>query len=583
MTEMDRASTEIMVDNDMDALQMAVLNFITRSGVAAVEMGIEELLEGHPLQEVWTRLLATRDITCVADLYGLVVTDLTAIRGFGPASVGDLISAVNDKQPWKYRLAASCLDIDAEQAQDDPEDERDEEIPTGGKPALADVIDDPDLLAALRDAGINEIDDLVIFTIGELSALEGVGEEGANLIMDKFDDLDLDLEMELDTGDKDQLVSELAAKRAEADALAAEIEEKKRQLDELTVRFCDEDAEGDDDEVTLDSIAEKLCAVADEGPDAGEEVIEKDAFPAETEPVAEEKEGEPAAQEDISPDSLTCILSSIRHGQLLADLLADEGMNCADDLMGMSMSDLSSISGIGKSTAAEIVAALEEKGYAGYVSKNSAISDPLPTAVAGEVAEASLMPSVSSACASEPSFLSPAFTQPTDQGAYPQDTAPHETAAVEQTRTFDPLYPQQSPAPAEDRSQLNDLFPPANRQAGTPGFTSPMPSVEDPADKTTLLDYLMPKSGTWTPDGFVPDAGETDSDEGEDEEDDEEEHAITTVRRSPGKGKIALFAGVGMVVVALALGCGLMLGGNIAHADDTAQPIEVEATVADAS
>ena len=582
MTEMDRASTEIMVDNDMDALQMAVLNFITRSGVAAVEMGIEELLEGHPLQEVWTRLLATRDITCVADLYGLGVTDLTAIRGFGPASVGDLISAVNDKQPWKFRLAASCLDIDAEQAQDDPEDERYEEMPTGGKPALADVIDDPDLLAALLDAGINEIDDLVIFTIGELSALEGVGEEGANLIMDKFDDLDLDLEMELDTGDKDQLVSELAAKRAEADALAAEIEEKRRQLDELTERFSDEDAEGDDDEVTLDSIAEKLSVVADEGPDAGEEVIEIDAFQAETEPVAEEEEEEPAAQEDISPDSLTCILSSIRHGQLLADLLADEGMNCADDLMGMSMSDLSSISGIGKSTAAEIVAALEEKGYAGYVSKGPAISDPLPTAVAAD-AEASLMPSVSSACASEPSFLSPAFPQPTGQGAYPQDTAPHETAVAEQTRTFDSLYPQQPPAPAEDRSQFNDLFPPANRQAGTPGFTSPMPSVEDPADKTTLLDDLMPKSGTWTPDGFMPDADVADSDEVEEEEDDEEEHAITTVRRSPGKGKIALFAGVGMVVVALALGCGLMLGGNIAHADDTVQPIEVEATVADAS
>ena len=174
---------------------MAVMNFIGRSSVAAVEMGIEELLEGHPLQEVWTRLLETRDITCVADLYGLSVTDLTAIRGFGPVAVGDIISAVNDKQPWKFRLAPGCLDIDADGAADaaaDLEDEKPAAAPCGATD-LAGIIGDDRIVSALAEAGITGIDDLVIFTIGELAAIEGVGEEGANLIMERTDDLDLEM------------------------------------------------------------------------------------------------------------------------------------------------------------------------------------------------------------------------------------------------------------------------------------------------------------------------------------------------------------------------------------------------------
>lgn len=561
MTEMEKARTEIVVQGDLDALQMAVMNFIGRSSVAAVEMGIEELLEGHPLQEVWTRLLETRDIACVADLYGLSVTDLTAIRGFGPVAVGDIISAVNDKQPWKFRLAPGCLDIDA----DDQEDEKPAAVPCGATD-LAGIIGDDQIVSALAEAGITGIDDLVIFTIGELAAIEGVGEEGANLIMERTDEVDL--EMPLADGDKGSLVAELAERRAEADALAAEIEKRERELGSL--------ADGPSDDEVLDSIAERLSELDLPAPE------ERDAAPSAGHladaRADEEQSGVP--EKEPAPDSLAGVLASVRHGALLAELLADEGMTCVDDLMGMSVSDLASIDGIGQATAAQIADALEERGFAGYVSRKAAdIGDAGaqvalgPEPVGDPFGQASSAPAPVSL---EPRPLSPAMgaaAVPPEQTPTPFATQPH--------ASLDPVYAH-ADVPAAQTAQASVVHPqapsPFQPQAPSPDHTVPMPAADEPRESGDP-DGLMPRRGTWTPDGFVPEDGDEEDAEADDEDDDVEETALSTTRAGRGKGRIALFAGVGMVVIALALGCGLMLGGNLAHADAGAQPVDAVATV----
>lgn len=548
MTEMEKARTEIVVQGDLDALQLAVMNFIGRSSVAAVEMGIEELLEGHPLQEVWTRMLETRDITCVADLYGLSVTDLTAIRGFGPVAVGDIISAVNDKQPWKFRLAPGCLDIDADEATEDagdPECESPSAVP-GETPDLPEIIGDEAIATALAGAGITTIDDLVIFTIGELTSIEGVGEEGADLIMERIDDLDL--EMPLLDGDKGDLVAELAEKRAEADALAAEIEEGKGKLESMDG--------GPSDEEVLDSIAERLSELgpAQSPRHADPSPVDFDAEVADDGTAVGPCEGGPAA-----PDSLAVVLASVRHGALLAELLADEGMTCADDLMGMSVSDLASIDGIGQAAANQIAGALEEMGFAGYVSRQMAGTGdtgaqaplaPMPTDAPGSPGSPD-----ATAPSFDPMYLSPAI--PDEAPSSPEMPPAFATRAGADPawNALDPVYtqaaPEHAPAPLSAHPQT---------QALSPDHTVPMPAAGDPDD-------LMPRRGTWTPDGFVPEAEEDDDPEADDENDDGGETALSTTRARRGKGRVALLAGVGMVVVALALGCGLMLGGNLAHAD----------------
>lgn len=572
----------------IDGLQMAVMGFIGRSDVAAVEMGIDELLDGHPLCDVWTSLLSARDICCVADLFGLETCDLTAIRGIGPAAVADIIAAIEAKRPWKFRLRPGHVDVEAGEISDAGDDEA-EEASEGDcdDVAIRDLVADETLADALERAGLATIDDLLALDMGAISEIEGVGDDGAETIAAAVDGIDL--ERELETGERSALVGDLVRTRYERDMAQLEQAVEDERPAEDTVG-CPTMSDDEYDALTrrLDSdTAATHPASGKVDPEARPQDVgnhpETQASPViapEVEPVAAAPDVpgfattpidpaaplEPAAPktemvtetaaEEAPAGSLTRVLANVRHGELLADLLAEGGMTCADDLMGMSVAELAAIEGVGMGGANRIREALEQGGYAGYVREARVETNPAQS------------PEPLSSPAPTPAWV-------------PQAEVAASLAATPVSRPESPAA-SVTPEPQVARDRV-DPFAPVP-MSPSPSDTAVLPPVEtrDPyapaaAGHTTAFEPVEQPRGTWTPDGFVADDAD---DEGDvDSTDDEEEEAaqteITSYRARPDFRRIALFGGIGLVAVGTALAAGIALGGGIAHADVLTSLVQV--------
>ena len=573
----------------IDGLQMAVMGFIGRSDVAAVEMGIDELLDGHPLCDVWTSLLSARDICCVADLFGLETCDLTAIRGIGPAAVADIIAAIEAKRPWKFRLRAGHVDVEAGEVSD-AEDEEAEEASEGDRDdaPLRDIIDNEALADALERAGLATIGDLLALDMGAIREIEGIGDDGAETIAAAVDGIAL--ERELETGERSALVGDLVRTRYERDMAELEMAVEDEgpaedtverptmsddEYDALTRRLDPDAAETRPAPENGDAAAmprgienhpetHEPHVIADAGVPGTDDLDASglDASPGNPDdafgpdaPKAETATGFVPADEQEPAGSLTRVLAGVRHGELLADLLAEGGMTCADDLMGMSVAELAAIEGVGKGGAGRIREALERSGYAGYVrecgveTRQAQSPDPQPSP--------------------EPAPM-PAWV--------PQAEVAASLSATPVARTESPA----SPVTPETQVAPNRVDPLAPvPMSPSPSDTAVMPPVEtrDPyapaaAERTTAFEPVEQPRGTWTPDGFVAD-GEQGEDDSEDEEEENVQTEITSYRPRPDFRRIALYGGIGLVAVGAALAAGIVLGGGVAHADVLAGLVQV--------
>lgn len=583
----------------IDGLQMAVMGFIGRSDVAAVEMGIDELLDGHPLCDVWTSLLSARDICCVADLFGLETCDLTAIRGIGPAAVADIIAAIEAKRPWKFRLRDGHVDVEAGEVSD-AEDEEAEEASEGDRDdaPLRDIIDNEALADALERAGLATIGDLLALDMGAIREIEGIGDDGAETIAAAVDGIAL--ERELACGERSALVGDLVRTRYERDMAQLEqaLEDGMAQLEQVLDSEADvektvgrpsmSDAEYDALTRRLDSDASEVHPTpgkvdAEAGPQDDGSHLETQTSPVsapEVEPVAAAPDvpgfatspidpaapiesGTPktemvteTAAEQAPAGSLTRVLANVHHGELLADLLAEGGMTCADDLMGMSVAELAAIEGVGMGGANRIREALKQCGYAGYVREARVETNPAQS------------PEPLSSLAPTPAWV-------------PQAEVAASLAATPVSRPESPAAAV-TPEPQVARDRV-DPFAPVP-MSPSPSDTAVLPPVEarDPyapaaAGHTVAFEPVEQPRGTWTPDGFVAD--DADDEGGVDSTDDEEEEVaqteITSYRARPDFRRIALFGGIGLVAVGAALAAGIALGGGIAHADVLTNLVQV--------